>query len=190
MIAAGGANAAIIPVLECVTDNGTDFTFTYSGTLASDAGVIPGSQLVIFDFAGFTAFGDLSSNIAATTEATTAFIPDPGAVLLPSPGFTDDPNLLNLVFTYTGPPFHNAGGPFAPVDFTISARSIYSQVRLDGFSAITVKNNGAAEGTFIRDVGATEVPTAVPEPAAWAMMILGFGGVGSLMRRRRGLATA
>ncbi len=31
---------------------------------------------------------------------------------------------------------------------------------------------------------------AVPEPAAWAMMILGFGGVGGLMRRRRGLAAA
>lgn len=27
--------------------------------------------------------------------------------------------------------------------------------------------------------------TAVPEPGAWAMMILGFGGVGGLMRRRR-----
>jgi hypothetical protein len=26
--------------------------------------------------------------------------------------------------------------------------------------------------------------TAVPEPATWAMMILGFGGVGALMRRR------
>jgi hypothetical protein len=32
---------------------------------------------------------------------------------------------------------------------------------------------------------------AVPEPASWALMILGFGGVGAAMRRRpRGLATA
>jgi hypothetical protein len=30
------------------------------------------------------------------------------------------------------------------------------------------------------------VPGAVvPEPATWAMMIMGFGGVGALMRRRR-----
>jgi hypothetical protein len=27
--------------------------------------------------------------------------------------------------------------------------------------------------------------TAVPEPATWAMMILGFGGVGAMIRRRR-----
>jgi hypothetical protein len=29
---------------------------------------------------------------------------------------------------------------------------------------------------------------AVPEPGAWAMMIVGFGGIGALLRRRRGLA--
>ncbi|MBS0363310.1 MAG: PEP-CTERM sorting domain-containing protein [Proteobacteria bacterium] len=28
----------------------------------------------------------------------------------------------------------------------------------------------------------------VPEPAAWALMILGFGGAGALLRRRRGTA--
>lgn len=31
---------------------------------------------------------------------------------------------------------------------------------------------------------------AVPEPATWAMLILGFGMAGSLIRRRRALATA
>ena len=28
-------------------------------------------------------------------------------------------------------------------------------------------------------------PMAVPEPATWAMMIIGFGAVGSMIRRRR-----
>jgi hypothetical protein len=28
-------------------------------------------------------------------------------------------------------------------------------------------------------------PGAVPEPAAWAMMLVGFGGLGSLLRKRR-----
>jgi hypothetical protein len=37
----------------------------------------------------------------------------------------------------------------------------------------------------IGDVGAVAF-AAVPEPGAWALMILGFGGTGALMRRRRG----
>ena len=31
---------------------------------------------------------------------------------------------------------------------------------------------------------------AVPEPAAWALMIMGFGGVGAMVRARRRLAVA
>ncbi len=39
---------------------------------------------------------------------------------------------------------------------------------------------------FIVDQGAiTPPPPGVPEPAAWALMILGFGGVGAMLRRRR-----
>jgi len=43
------------------------------------------------------------------------------------------------------------------------------------------------ETWYVRDVA------AVPEPATWAMMIIGFGGVGSMVRsssRRRALVTA
>jgi hypothetical protein len=35
----------------------------------------------------------------------------------------------------------------------------------------------------VTDTGGTG--TSVPEPAAWTMMILGFGGIGAMMRRRR-----
>jgi hypothetical protein len=28
-------------------------------------------------------------------------------------------------------------------------------------------------------------PTGVPEPAAWALMVAGFGGLGAMLRRRR-----
>lgn len=34
------------------------------------------------------------------------------------------------------------------------------------------------------------VTLGVPEPATWAMMLLGFGGMGAAMRRKRALATA
>jgi hypothetical protein len=38
----------------------------------------------------------------------------------------------------------------------------------------------------VRDVG----QTSVPEPATWGLMILGFGGIGALMRRRRAELTS
>ena len=44
-------------------------------------------------------------------------------------------------------------------------------------------------GTFASD-SRNQPGGGVPEPASWAMMITGFGGVGALLRRRRQLLTA
>lgn len=49
------------------------------------------------------------------------------------------------------------------IEFRTSSEVALGQVRLGGIAGVAV----------------------VPEPATWAMMILGFGGVGALMRRRR-----
>ncbi|MGZ3402433.1 MAG: PEPxxWA-CTERM sorting domain-containing protein [Phenylobacterium sp.] len=40
------------------------------------------------------------------------------------------------------------------------------------------------------DVGRCGVGPGVPEPASWALMILGFGGIGAVLRSRRNLALA
>lgn len=49
-------------------------------------------------------------------------------------------------------------------------------------------------GTFTyripNDLVTIVVPGAVPEPATWAMMIVGFGMVGGVLRRRRNVTTA
>lgn len=60
-------------------------------------------------------------------------------------------------------------------------------MRMDAYGAFTVINNGPAQGSLALNSGSTAVPLAipVPEPASWALMIVGFGGVGALMRRRR-----
>jgi PEP-CTERM motif len=40
-------------------------------------------------------------------------------------------------------------------------------------------------GPFTVTLGVTYTYDAVPEPAAWAMMLVGFGGLGAIMRRRK-----
>ena len=42
----------------------------------------------------------------------------------------------------------------------------------------------------LEGIGLDSLTPGVPEPATWAMMILGFGGVGAMMRRRRFAAAA
>lgn len=70
------------------------------------------------------------------------------------------------------------------------------KVRLDAPGAYTfeagVRNNGGDSDPYyssqllLDDVAVT----AVPEPGAWALMILGFGALGATLRRRRAAAFA
>ncbi len=165
--------------------NGTDYTFSYGGTLAETEGVWSGSTLVILDFAGYvdgTVFSPYAT-LAANAELTTA-----GIVL--GPDVVDDPSLFNLVFTYTGDPVQTTpapdGSPYTPITFEgLSARSIFGDAALGAFSTVTVKNTGEAAGTLVFSLGEVAVPAAaIPEPATWGLMLIGFAAVGAAARRR------
>jgi hypothetical protein len=49
----------------------------------------------------------------------------------------------------------------------------------------TITVGGTLNGTVGSYVGNFNVAAAVPEPATWAMMLLGFGAMGMVIRRRR-----
>jgi hypothetical protein len=62
-----------------------------------------------------------------------------------------------------------------------------------GFTSDTaVDSIGIAlvDGYSIIDNASFTTSNAVPEPASWALMLMGFGGLGALLRRRRGVALA
>jgi hypothetical protein len=167
--------SAVVIFLDSVTAEGSNFRYTYAAEFSDGEGIQDGSTLTIFDFNGY-----VNGSISAVSPALTTGTPDSSNMM--SIGYTDDPNVSNLEFTYNGPTQDLGGGRF----IFGSALSIYGQTALDGFSAITVKTAGAV-GTLVGSQGATGVPLAqaVPEPASWALMIGGMGMVGFAARRRR-----
>lgn len=186
LLLATTAQANITPVLASVTPSGSNFLYTYQVTLDTDQGLVPGSKTSIFDFAGYVPGSATSSSafFVAGSELSTVG-------LITNPLFTDDPTVANLTLTSTGN-YNASNGPFPETNFTLTALSTFNSTANDGYASGAVKNNGTAMGATF-NVGPVEVPIsgAIPEPATWGLMILGFGGVGAMIRRRKsGMAFA
>jgi hypothetical protein len=180
LLLATTAQANITPVLVSTTASGSNFLYTYQVTLDSDQGLVPGAKMAIYDFAGYIP-GSVTSS-SGMLIAGTEFVSTTG--LLVNPGYNDDAGIINLTLT-SNATYNASNGPFPETQFTLTALSTFNTTQNDGYSSGAVKNNGTAMGpTF--NVGPVEVPfAAVPEPTTWGLMILGFGGVGAMIRRRK-----
>ncbi len=117
--------------------------------------------------------------------------------------------LSNVSFSATNFPITPIpfSGSLADTLITLNGTSNYSvaySLQLGAYDTITVGGNSfVAEGlkffinplvltagsnqSSIGKLTATVAAAAVPEPASWALLIAGFGGVGAMLRRRRGL---
>ena len=72
-----------------------------------------------------------------------------------------------------------------PLTFTSGSLEQYALLGLNlGAGTYTLHINGSYTGR-VSSFGGDINFAAVPEPATWAMMLLGFGAVGFAMRRRR-----
>ena len=102
---------------------------------------------------------------------------------------TRDPVGLNFSILGPGYSFHDAWESFDAIP--IMAPSLTAPFSASGEQLF---GGGYDDGTFIGDdsfvEGASLAVVAVPEPTTWVMMIVGFGGLGAMLRHRRRYAAA
>ncbi|NJC08354.1 PEPxxWA-CTERM sorting domain-containing protein [Polymorphobacter fuscus] len=186
LLAATTAHASITPTLvggPVDVGNGT-YRYTYNALLASDQALETGSYFTLYDVGGFVGFGNLGTGFSGTTQ-----------LLGLTPGNTipnDSASMLNVSFIYSGPTF-NFDGPTSERDLgNFEIFSTQLGTRFDDFTSEAMRNAGPTRGSLVATIGtnAVTVPGAVPEPAMWGMMIVGFGMVGLQMRGRKARGAA
>lgn len=125
-----------------------------------------------------------SGGLTLTTAATgTGDQPFDYTITFSNP-FLYDPANGSLIFDFLIPTDATvSGGGFGFLTFD-TANTLDDGV----YSVLDIFNGGASTGTLSTAGAITQFTTsqagAVPEPATWAMMLLGFGAVGMSMRRR------
>lgn len=136
----------------------------------------------------------------------TIHVGDPGSVYALPDGFTGDVELFDD-FGYVIRPYEwdvNGGGSYGSSDlgccYSTGTASL-TNGRLTGFDLYTdymsddarITNGGWSSSIYdfsedgsgtIFWGGSWTLAGAVPEPSAWAMLIVGFGAIGAAMRRR------
>ncbi len=139
---------------------------------------------------GFSIIGDPALTITGLTAGFTAISTTAGSDVA-APPFADFYTAIDCT-TACGPGY--GGGFSAPLTFTVGAASALSLVSLRStvyggnsiyFATDLVNANGNTG-----NIGATLQRSAVPEPATWGMMLIGFVGIGVSLRRRRRSALA
>ena len=147
------ARGDIIPTLSSVTGSTPNFTWNYSANVTVDQTINTGDFFTIYDF-GTIAPG---SNTQPTGWTFSQALVGPTAALT-SP--TDNPNILNLTWTYTGTaPISGSAalGMFSVITGT-------DQLKTGQFTAQATRSSGPDAGTKVSNIGAVSVP--VPESSA------------------------
>jgi len=142
----------------------------------SPAGPGAVSSAISFDVIG-------TGDFVATFNFTNPFNP---AVAQASASFNYDPDVI----MFTGGDFGGAGTFTTNMGMTGSSIQVDFPTLAAGARSLTLRgtiSNPGSGNNFARIGGSitlTGARTAVPEPAAWALFILGFGAVGGMLRRQ------
>lgn len=119
-----------------------------------------------------------------------------------NPNTTLDNLTFSVATGFTAAEFNlsplTGGGPPQPFSVSILLNSGYTETFTTGnqrfgilagtgetINSVTINTPSGAFGSFTQLRITPAVTAAVPEPGTWALMLLGFGGVGVSLRRRR-----
>jgi hypothetical protein len=198
LVATGAlANASIIGALNSVTPLGPNFAFDYRADLTGDErldpvathGITcpgpvlcnpPGTFFTIYDIPGF---------VSASTSASGWGVSIQSTGLTPSTinGAFDNPALVNITFSYTGPVVHASGSTLSLTGFEIV--SSLGGINFSGnFTSQSTDDSGVLTPTndtnqTLGTVGVPQAANGAPEPAPF--LLSGAGMLVVMVLRRK-----
>jgi hypothetical protein len=171
-----GAAMAIAAGMAAAAAHATSYTWTFSDATYSGSGTLVTDPTNTFAISGGGTLTGPSLNDTLSLFPN----PTPGTQgTSPDGQWSFDNNIpvdfAGLLFTGVTNPFYNvfANGGGGSLGISFADGSVYNQ-----------------DNSIVGTLTVTAVSGGVPEPATWAVMMLGFGGMGAVLRSRRKLAVA
>ena len=178
-----------------ITNGGKTFNFTYQ---LSNTTTITASRLSVFglhtDLALLASTGTGANIQSPGASATAPF----GVDVVGNPNLPNFAGPISVCFKPDGQ-LNNCnagqggvlkGATSAVGTFALNLQNSANQLVLDNFFVRYQSLSGAAGNANSAIGRGTVVVNAIPEPATWAMMIGGFGLLGTALRRRRSITAA
>ena len=182
---AGGSASLLVTGLAAHTNVTLSFSLYAIGSMDGNTNVVGGGGGDFFTVTyagstGGTAFNQAFANYGSgetQNYPVAGSAPGAGAATLNALGYTGFP----------------AAAGIQDAEYNFSLSPITDSFGAFSFGFTDLSNEGASNEFYGIDnivVSINNVPGtgAVPEPATWAMMVVGFGAVGSAMRSRRKMA--
>jgi hypothetical protein len=160
-----------------------------SDAVPTGVAVAPDGTVYIAELTGFPFAVGAAQIYSLAPNSSTPTVFATGLTNLTDLAFGADGNLYALEYDSDGILGPNVGGAIVRISSTGGVERIYDTglinptgltIGADGAFYVAINSNGA-QGT-----GEVLRIAAVPEPASWAMILIGFGVVGSAIRSARG----